>query len=88
MPTGRRPESFSSVSRERTRSSRSVASSSSELRSWIQPCNPISCRPLCMMARTESGCSNPLTAGTKKDAGILCRSSSAKMRGNPARERQ
>ena len=35
------------------------------------------------MAWTESGCSNPLTAGTKNDAGILCRSSSAKMRGDP-----
>ena len=38
------------------------------------------------MAWTESGCSNPLTAGTKNDAGILCRSSSAKIRGNPVRE--
>ena len=39
------------------------------------------------MAWTESGCSNPLTAGTKNDAGILCRSSSARMRGNPRASR-
>jgi hypothetical protein len=42
MPTGRRPVRRSSVSALRSMRSRSAASGSTELRSWIQPCSATS----------------------------------------------
>ncbi len=54
MPTGRWPETFSSMSAERICRSRSEISGRIELRSWIQPWMPISW-PSATARRCSSG---------------------------------
>ncbi len=85
-PTGRTPAISSTAATACSSRRRSVAASSWLLRSCIQPCTAISCRPLALMTPACPGASFRLQAGKKKVAGTPSRSSDWTMRGNATRE--